>query len=116
MCLKDLESRHDLRKGYAAIFLPVPDDFWAVDEDDEAVRRAVEDHLALRSVSARHVGGECSGLEMDGLGFGSVVWVWLQGRLELGVEYCIVDTDGSWRSGIVLRFVYFSKPLEYALY
>jgi hypothetical protein len=55
--LKDLESSHDLGKGYAAVFHPVLDGLLALDEDDEAVGRSLEDHLALGDVSASH--GAC---------------------------------------------------------
>jgi hypothetical protein len=54
MCVEDLEPRQHVRKGYAAVFLPVFDHLLAVDKDDEVVYLALVDDFGLRGVSARH--------------------------------------------------------------
>lgn len=74
VCLKDLESRHHLRKRYAAILLPILHFLLALREDNEAVRFALVDHFGLRSVSTRHGGwywlvgclGEWEGVRLEG--------------------------------------------------
>jgi hypothetical protein len=55
LCMHDLESRHDLRKGYATVVLPFPERLRTLDKDDEGVVLAVEDDFGLGAVAARHV-------------------------------------------------------------
>jgi len=52
----DLESSNHLRKRNRSVILPSLQVLYRVDEDDEVLLLALEEHLGSINVSARHVG------------------------------------------------------------
>ena len=54
MCDKDLPPTHDLRERHRLVLLPLLHGLLAVDEDDKVLIGALEVHLGLGGVSARH--------------------------------------------------------------